>query len=30
VIGGRKLKEGDHTEDPGTGGRIILKRMFQK
>jgi hypothetical protein len=27
---GETLKEGNHLEDPGLGGRIILKRIFEK
>ena len=24
------MREGNHLEDPGVGGRIILKRIFEK
>jgi hypothetical protein len=29
-FGRRNLREGDHLEEPGVDGRIILRRIFEK
>jgi hypothetical protein len=29
-VGGEKLREGGHSEDPDVDGRIILRCMFKK